>query len=491
MAQSRAVIWIRNTMVGLVALTFVVLFGLPTGGSSQRAIAEVDGVIVERDAFEFFRRVLADRQRQALPEDFDAQRFREMVDSLTRDRLIQRYVLAGAAESLGLTASRAELLADIRSDPGFQRNGSFDPDIYDSFVSRSEFDNEGSYLGQLRHDVLIRKLGRLLQSPIRISDAAARDRLTRDQTTVRLRYAAARAGDFPTAQVSDADVQAMLQGSPERLQSAYESRYDEFNQPERVRARHMLFRGEDAAEKADAARARLAGGEDFVALAVEISEDAATSERGGDLGSFPRGRMLPELDEAAFSAPPRTVTGPVKSQRGLHLIRVEEKLPAVARPLAEVQEALARDLLAEEGGAGLARQSASAMAERLRAGSAFDEAAAGAGLKVEETTPFRVDSPVVPGMGRVPGLRQAAFALRPDDPVSKRVFASGDAFYLVALAERREPDLDTLRDEVPIARDRLQREARNLALDRFYRGLRQRLQAEGKLLLYPLYPDGS
>jgi len=361
MAQSRAVIWIRNTMVGLVALTFVVLFGLPTGGSSQRAVAEIDGVIVERDAFEFFRRANADRRRRGLPENFDPQRFRELIDNLTRDQLIQRYVLAAEAEALGLTATRSELLADIRNDPGFQRNGSFDPDIYDTFISRSEFDNESSYLDQLRHDILIRKLGRLLQSPIRISDASARDRLTRDQTTVRLRYAAARAGDFPAAEVSDADVQALVQGSPERLQSAYESRYDEFNQPERVRARHMLFRGEDATEKAEAARARLDAGEDFVALAVELSEDAATAERGGDLGSFPRGRMLPQLEEAAFSAPPRSVAGPVQTPRGLHLIRVEEKLPAVDRPLAEVQEQLARDLLAEQGGAGLARQAAAAI----------------------------------------------------------------------------------------------------------------------------------
>lgn len=485
--------WARNIMVALVALTFVVLWGgRPNGGSGGRAVAEVDGVIVERDAFEFFRRTNEDRQRQSLPENFDPVRFRELIDRITLDQLIQRQVLASEAERLGLRVSRGEIVEEIRSDPGFQVGGRFDPDVYETFIDRSAFDNETSYLAQLRQDLLIRKLGRLLQSPIRISEQQARERLIREQTTVRLRYAAARLGDFEgTGEVDDAQIDALLLAEPERLQSSYESRYDEFNQPERVRARHILFRGEDAEERAARALERIRAGEDFVALAGELSEDAATADRGGDLGTFPRGRMLPEIDEAVFTAEARSTVGPVRTERGLHLIRVEERLPALARPLAEVQRDLARELLAVEGATEAARRAADDMSQRLAAGVSFAQAARETGLAVEETTPFRIESPVVPGIGRVPGLAQAAFALREDAPASPRVFATPEAFYLIALAERRQPDPASLADELPAALVSQQTAARNAAFERLYRQLRLALQSEGKVVLYDLYPGQS
>jgi peptidyl-prolyl cis-trans isomerase D len=482
-------IWARNIMVGLVALTFVVLFGLPSGGGNPRAVAEVDGVIVERDAFEFFRRGNEERQRQAVPENFDPVRLRELVDNVTRDQLIQRYALAAEAERLGLRVNRAEIVEEIRQDPGFQVGGRFDPDVYDAFISRSDFDNESSYLDQLRHDLLIRKLGRLVQSPIRVSEIWARALLEREQTTVRLRYAAARIGEFEGSEaVDDAQIDSLLLSSPERLQAAYDARYDVFNQPERVRARHILFRGEDAEEKANRAHERILAGEDFVTLAGELSEDAATADRGGDLGTFPRGRMLPELDAAVFEAEARSVVGPVKSERGVHLIRVEERLPATARPLAEVQRELARDLLATEGAVRLARAAADAAAQHLTAGAGFDQAATEAGLVVEETTSFRFDSAVIPSIGRVPGLRQAAFALTEESPVSTRVFATPEGFYLVSLAERRQPDAESVEDGLTLARANLETAARNAAFERLSRQLRARLQAEGKVVLYDLYP---
>ena len=120
---------------------------------------------------------------------------------------------------------------------------------------------------------------------------------------------------------------------------------------------------------------------------------------------------------------------------------------------------------------------------------AFDEAARQSGLPVEQTTPFRADSRVVPGVGRVPGLREAAFALREDAPTSTRVFATPEAFYLISLAERRQPDPESIREELPTARANMQTAARNAAFARLSRQLRGELQADGKIVLYDLYPD--
>ena len=98
-----------------------------------------------------------------------------------------------------------------------------------------------------------------------------------------------------------------------------------------VRASHILFlvkKGEDdsaAKQKALAALARLQKGEDFAALATALSEGPSAS-KGGDLGVFKRGDMVPEFEQAAFETLPGKVTGPVRTPFGWHVIKVNERV---------------------------------------------------------------------------------------------------------------------------------------------------------------------
>ena len=89
-----------------------------------------------------------------------------------------------------------------------------------------------------------------------------------------------------------------------------------------IRARHILVETE---EEAETLLERLADGEDFAALAEELSQDPASAEQGGDLGWFPRGQMVPEFDEVAFSLSPGEVSDLVDSSFGFHIIMVEER----------------------------------------------------------------------------------------------------------------------------------------------------------------------
>jgi peptidyl-prolyl cis-trans isomerase SurA len=104
----------------------------------------------------------------------------------------------------------------------------------------------------------------------------------------------------------------------------------------RVHARHILWLvppgsdGEEQKKKAMAAFARLQSGADFAELAAAESEDPGSKGRGGDLGTFGRGEMVPEFERAAFSAPVGRVVGPVRSPFGWHLIRVDEQVADAA-----------------------------------------------------------------------------------------------------------------------------------------------------------------
>ncbi len=106
-----------------------------------------------------------------------------------------------------------------------------------------------------------------------------------------------------------------------------------------VRARHILIRlSPDASEeevqsayaKIEEVRRKLAEGADFATLAEEYSDDPGSKNRGGDLGWFGYGRMVPEFEAAAFSLDVEEISKPVRSQFGLHLIQVLEKRTSFA-----------------------------------------------------------------------------------------------------------------------------------------------------------------
>lgn len=91
---------------------------------------------------------------------------------------------------------------------------------------------------------------------------------------------------------------------------------------EQVQARHILV---DTEDKAKAARDRIAKGEDFAAVAKEVSTDTGSKDKGGDLGWFTRDQMIKEFADAAFSLPVNEVSQPVKTTYGYHLIQTLEK----------------------------------------------------------------------------------------------------------------------------------------------------------------------
>lgn len=86
-------------------------------------------------------------------------------------------------------------------------------------------------------------------------------------------------------------------------------------------ARHILV---DTEQACDALKTEIENGADFANLARQHSS-CPSSDRGGDLGAFGPGMMVPEFDQVVFSAPVNAVQGPVKTQFGYHLIEVTSR----------------------------------------------------------------------------------------------------------------------------------------------------------------------
>ena len=134
--------------------------------------------------------------------------------------------------------------------------------------------------------------------------------------------------------------------TPEQVSSYYAANPDEFTQPESIRASHILIsvpEGAGAAEKttardrAAALREEALGGADFAALARENSDDEGSGAKGGDLGFFPRGSMVPPFEAAAFALGPGELSEVVESRFGYHVIRLTERRAAQPLPIEQVR----------------------------------------------------------------------------------------------------------------------------------------------------------
>jgi peptidyl-prolyl cis-trans isomerase C len=136
--------------------------------------------------------------------------------------------------------------------------------------------------------------------------------------------------------------------SDDETKAHYNNNLDLFKQPEKVRAMHILVmvapqateeQKATAREKLKEVQNKLGKGEDFEALAKEYSE-GPSGAKGGDLGYFSRGQMVPPFEEVAFSLKAGEVSDIVETRFGYHLIKVVDKKPGSTTSYEEVKDNL-------------------------------------------------------------------------------------------------------------------------------------------------------
>ncbi len=408
------------------------------------------------------------------------------------DELLNREVLIAEAERLGLRPTVGELRTRILDYPVFKNDaGGFGgAPGYRRILRRSGLSVDEFERGE-RELLALQRLLSVIQHSAFVSDAelerAARERAEQAEILYLL-LPSNQVGEVP---VTDAEVAAQFEANresyriPERrrvgyaainsnqvraelkieeseLRDYYDANLPEFTRPEQVRARHILLFG-DGARTAEQARAelqtvkeKLARGGDFAALARELSEDEATRERGGDLGFFGRGQMTPAFEEAAFSATPGALVGPIENQLGprvgFHLLEVQEKQSGGTEPFETARNRIEVRLLNER-----ARERSESRARELHIkwkSKKPGDAAALAQLAQQEGVPFEQPEPfgqneVVPNLGRGGELQRAVFeqsALSWGEPV--RVPAGWAIPVVLEVIPARVPGLDEVRDRV-------------------------------------------
>jgi peptidyl-prolyl cis-trans isomerase C len=154
--------------------------------------------------------------------------------------------------------------------------------------------------------------------------------------------------DLAIKQLLDKEVAQKVMVTDEESKTYYDTHPQNFVQPEKVRASHILIKVDanatetqktEARKKISDVQQKLKKGEDFATLAQNYSEDSS-SKKGGDLGYFERGQMVKPFEEAAFSLKPNETSGIVETRFGFHLIKVVDKKPEAKMTYAEVKDRL-------------------------------------------------------------------------------------------------------------------------------------------------------
>lgn len=131
----------------------------------------------------------------------------------------------------------------------------------------------------------------------------------------------------------------------EEAKAYYTANEDQFLSGETVHAKHILVDEEEACQKI---LEMIASGEKSFEEAAKEYSTCPSSEKGGDLGSFGKGQMVKEFEDAAFSAQIGHVVGPVKTQFGYHLIQVEQKNDAQTSVFEDVSDSIKNILIQQK-----------------------------------------------------------------------------------------------------------------------------------------------
>ncbi len=359
--------------LGVVFVFWGVNFSTDIGGFSKAKGIEVNGreiaiEEVQRNYQEQLSRIEAAMGESGVPDEM-----RKSIQQRVVDQAVQMELVRQRTRKLDFEATDAEVLETIQSIPAFQVEGRFSKDAYQAALRNINLTPE-RFEAEQREFVLARQLDRGIEGsafvlPVELQrQVALRNEMRTlgwvtvpaqefqsaavvDDAAIRKYYEANSSRymteEHATVDFVELDIDAFAAKATvtdEALRQYYEENKARYTRPGRRRARHILIEaGSD--EKAAQARAmrayeRARAGEDFGALARELSDDTGSKESGGDLGESERSDFVGPFGDAVWSMKPGEIRGPVKTEFGWHVIKLESATPESTQGFEEVRAEL-------------------------------------------------------------------------------------------------------------------------------------------------------
>jgi peptidyl-prolyl cis-trans isomerase D len=440
----------------VVALTFfawlvVDLSGITgsTGLLTKTAVGKVNGRSIDARTYQSVVQQSIDARQRESPASMSLEDY-EQVRNEVWEQFVQNTVLEAEYRRRGITVTEDEIVEALRTSPPpeftkipeFQTDSQFDLGKYQRWLTSSVAQQylpslEAQYREQLQRS----KLLRVVTADIYLSDAALWEQYRDENEKVKIELTAI----VPRKVVPDSAVSV----SDAEVAAYYKAHLDDFSRPATAYLSFVaLPRVTTAADtaaaraRADSLRAEIVGGAPFADVARRESSDSVSASRGGDLGEWARGSMDPAFDSAAFALPLNTVSQPVRSAFGFHLIEITSRKGTKAKGrhiLVPIEVAGAhRDLLDAQA------DSLEKLAAEKSDPAALDTVARALKLKVGRTMPVQEGTRVQLGNLVVPDAGVWAFTAKPGQ--TGPVVETELAYYIFRLDSLKPAGVPTLAD---------------------------------------------
>lgn len=458
-------------ILAAIVVSFVAVGSGIGGGAPAQEVATVNGEVITGVEFNRAYRLAeaqsSQRSRGGLTDEDRAALREQVVQSLVR-----RKALLQEARRLGLEVSAAEIAEALFGyDFLLDEQGAFDRQAFENFLRRQGL-TRANFEEQIREDLLVTKLQRLMILGASVSDVAVEQRWKDDNTKLDVQVVKLPPGALDAALVpTDAELGTWAEGRQADVQARYDADLKRlYDLPEKldVSVIRLDLRDDGLDEAAlrgrlEGLRAEAEGGADVAALAARWSDDPSAAD-GGRVAGLAVRDLDADVGAALAALQPGQVSAVLANGRDVRFYRLEARSPARVVPLDEVRLEIARTLYRETEGP--KRVAAFAEKELLPA---WKERGA---APVELLAPYAIDvqsTGLVPpsdyGFVRPPQTMVAAARLAQPGTVLPEVYEDGGVLWVGALASREEPDLAKLEENKPRIREAALVERRSAFLE--------------------------
>ncbi len=488
--------WLIKVALGGIIIVFIFWYGWSgPGEKSQTFAAKVNGTVISYDQFynvyESELEKIRLRFGGALPPEL-MQKVNLKKSVITG--LVHQVLMLQEAERLGMFVTDDDLARDVKSNPQFQRDGVFDPNIYRMYLQSIKL-TPAMYEQTRKQELLEEQLVRLLTDSVKTDPEEVKrwwhfqndkivlsvllikpeikDTKEIDQKALEAffrknekKYEIPESLNLKYVVFSWADLEKRLSVTEQEIRDYFTMHPKEFIIPEKAHIKVILLKTpqvsdektmENIHQKAEELRRRIQAGESFDDIAKAESQDEVSAQKGGDLGFVSRGSLAPELEDVAFKIDAGVVSDPIKTKQGYYLIKVVEKQPEVTKTYEAVHDEIKAKLLEAK-----ARKELPAVAEdfyeQVYRTEDLEGQAKKFGFTVWEQN-FVSRKGALDNVGADPEVIEDAFRLKTGE-VSKMV-KTGDTYVvskLIGRNKQRMPSLDEVRDQV--VKDYLKDQAR-------------------------------
>ncbi|MGA3345524.1 MAG: peptidylprolyl isomerase [Terracidiphilus sp.] len=427
-------------------------------------------------------------QRSRYPDNPMIER---MVEQQVGQRLVQQQILLAEAERLGIHASDEDVVQFLHQGQFgeylFPGGNFIGEDRYTNFVAGQFNMSVPEFEGEVKKDIVIRRLQALITAGVVVGDKEVRDSFRKANIKIKFDYAVISSDDLrKTINPSDADLAAFFkknaaryatavpeqrrityfaftpseipggvpQPTQQEIQQYFSAHQSEYSVPEQSRARHILIKvaqGADAKTdaaakaKADDLLKQIQGGANFAELAAKNSDDPGSKDKGGELGFARRGMMVPEFDNAIFTQKIGD-TKIVKTQFGYHIVQVEERQTAHSQSISEVLPTIQLTLVRQKEAKAEQDYAQALTSEAIKNG--LEKTAAAHHLELA-TTPLLGSKDVIAALPDSSQIMGKAFDSKQGDPPQSASTGEGFAvFQVTGIAPAHAPDFAAWKSQV-------------------------------------------